>query len=473
MKIFNKQYIDILSTSPGNYIFQNKCHKSEFGKISSLIYILLSILFLIYYLYSYFLGKEMNVTYFKKTIRGIDHSDSEIYEEKNEYENDNFVSYSDGKKKYYIKIFSSNGAEIDDKENLYVTIFNGQYISYKLNDCYIEFEANNVFYLWINKTKEFSNDTLNFWFTYKTSHIRNENKVPLKENKNYDSLNLVVYPKLFNQFTLNKYYIEYRDGIRLKNFFSYLFFWTHYETIYEDFYYNNYFYISSDLNSDTLNNNLTNFVFIDNENFEATGFSDFYQRKYESFLSVLAKWCGIFSSLKILFFNLTNFYSFSFNNYELVKYINKKYDNNNYIIYLNKNNNNNNNEIKNIDKNNINDNISKEFNKIKTFDIIKYSFCCCCNRKSKTNKILKHCNSYVLKYISIENIFYNMLVLETIIENYKLKENYELQKFEEMKNKINLYEIEINNLKNKNNPKIEHLNELTINFDSSTLYKIK
>ena len=66
-----------------------------------------------------------------------------------------------------------------------------------------------------------------------------------------------------------------------------------------------------------------------------------------------------------------------------------------------------------------------------------------------------------------------MLVLETIIENYKLKENYELQKFEEMKNKINLYEIEINNLKNKNNPKIEHLNELTINFDSSTLYKIK
>ena len=65
----------------------------------------------------------------------------------------------------------------------------------------------------------------------------------------------------------------------------------------------------------------------------------------------------------------------------------------------------------------------------------------------------------MFKYISIENIFYNLLRFETFIENYKIKDNYELQKFEEMKNKINLYEIEIKNIKNKNITKIENLYE--------------
>ena len=48
MKIINKQYFDILSASPGKYIFQNKSNKIESGKISLLLYILLSILLFIY-----------------------------------------------------------------------------------------------------------------------------------------------------------------------------------------------------------------------------------------------------------------------------------------------------------------------------------------------------------------------------------------------------------------------------------------
>ena len=81
--------------------------------------------------------------------------------------------------------------------------------------------------MWINKTKEFPNNTFHLDFNYRTSLIRNEDKVPLKENIVYDEFDLAVNPKLFNQFTLNKYYFEYR-GIRLKNFFSYLFFWSQY-----------------------------------------------------------------------------------------------------------------------------------------------------------------------------------------------------------------------------------------------------
>ena len=65
MKIFNKDNLDFLSTSPGNYIFKNKANKSEFGKFSSIFHLLASLAVLIYYLYSYLIGKEKNVIYSK------------------------------------------------------------------------------------------------------------------------------------------------------------------------------------------------------------------------------------------------------------------------------------------------------------------------------------------------------------------------------------------------------------------------
>jgi len=457
MKIFDKQYLDFLSTSPGNYIFKTKSNKSEFGKICSLIYILLSFLILIFYLYSYFLGNEMNVSYYKKVIYGVDHNDEEFdsYSERDECENDNFISYIENKKSYQIKIYTYDG-EVNIKDDLYISFSNNIY--FEIKDSTIEFETNETFYLTIEKKKDLQLNTLGITFFYKTFQIRNGNKVPLKETKKWDYLNFALYPKFYNEISLHKHYIQYRDGIRLKNFYSYLFFWTHYETTYIDFYYKDYFHIYYENPIETTNNKLQKLAIITNDEFEPTEYYDLYQRKYESFLNILAKWCGIFSSLKIFFSYLVYMYSFSYNNYELVKYVNKIYDNNNYIIYLNKNENNNN-EFKNIDKNNLNNNISKEFNKIKTFDIIKYSFCSCLCRKSKINKILQNCDSYMFKYISIENIFYNLLRFETFIENYKIKDNYELQKFEEMKNKINLYEIEIKNIKNKNITKIENLYE--------------
>ena len=66
MKMFNKENLDFLSTSPGNYIFKNKSNKSEFGKFSSIFHVLTSLGILLFYLISYIYGKEMNVIYSKK-----------------------------------------------------------------------------------------------------------------------------------------------------------------------------------------------------------------------------------------------------------------------------------------------------------------------------------------------------------------------------------------------------------------------
>ena len=90
--------------------------------------------------------------------------------------------------------------------------------------------------------------------------------------------------------------------------------------------------------------------------------------------------------------------------------------------------------------------------------MFKISFCRCCYSKSKTNRIIKDCNDFVTKHISIEEILYNMLLLENIIEDYKFKDNNILKNFDEMKDKINKYENEMNN--NNNNK----LNEKNINL---------
>ena len=333
---------------------------------------------------------------------------------------------------------------------------------------YINFTTSHDFRIGIFKINpnENLNDILYLNIYYTTSSKNDENEIALKKNELIQTERFYIDLDKMNFFLLKKNYIVYRDGIRLKNFLSYLFFWTHYETTYVDFYYDNYnsYYF----------NNITNegvVAFISNENNEIIKGEDlvidYYERKYESFFNTLSKWCGMFCTLKILFSSLVNEFSFSYNNYELIKFIDKKNEMNN-----SKNNNDSNNKfinkIKNIDLNAIN-NKTKYYNKIKTMDIIKSTFFGCCYKKSKTCKFINDCNNYVIKHISIEEIFYNMLCLENIIEEYNFKDNNHLKKYEEMKNKIELYEKEMNLIdKNKENIN-QNLNSNLIDKSSDSI----
>jgi hypothetical protein len=457
MKIFNKDNLDILSTSPGNYIFKNKANKSEFGKFSSIIHILASLAILIFYLISYFKGKEMTIIYSKKNKLP-------------EKENDEYKCYNESNKRYTIIIRAENGDNIQDLFDGLVdgTVFNiTKYYLKDENEFVIGFTSSSNFYINIFKTQKFYNNNflsnyLMVYFFYTTSNINEQSKIVLKENDFPKVEFFYIDLKKSHLYCLKKNYIIYRDGIRRKTFLSYLFFWTHYETTYVDFYYNNYYYYSRDDNSTeevlTITNENINKEVASSLGLKTNDDVDYYQRKYESFFNTLSKWCGMFCTLKILFSSLVNEFSFSYNNYKLIKYIDKKNEMNKTIILSNDNNNNsinnnNNNSInkmKNIDLNKI-DNKTKYFNKIKTKDIIKYTFfgCCC---KSKTHKFINDCNNYVTQHISIEEIFYNMLCLENIIEEYKFKDNNHLKKYEEMKNKIESYENEMTLIdKNKDN----------------------
>ena len=87
MRFFDKEYFDLLTTSPGNYIFKNKSNKSEFGKLTSILHILLSIIILIYNLYSYYKGSGMNLIYSKKSIKTLEIN-----------KNDDYIIYTEKKK---------------------------------------------------------------------------------------------------------------------------------------------------------------------------------------------------------------------------------------------------------------------------------------------------------------------------------------------------------------------------------------
>ena len=247
-----------------------------------------------------------------------------------------------------------------------------------------------------------------------------------------------------------------------------MFFWTHYETTYVDFYYNNYISVSYENENDDQIVLISNVEMILGEDM----FVDYYQRKYETFFNILSKWCGIFCTLKIFFTSIVYQFSFSYNNYELIKYIDKKNEMNKITIISKENNDLDNtnsiNKMKTIDLNKIN-NKEKYFKKIKTKDLIKYTFFSCCYKKTRTYKFINDCNNFVTNHISIEEIFYNILCLENIIEEFNFKDNNHLKKYDEMKNIIEMYENEMNLIdKNKDN-KNQILNSSLIDKSSKII----
>ena len=464
--MFNKENLDFLSTSPGNYIFKNKSNKSEFGKFSSIFHVLASLGILLFYLISYIKGKEMNVIYSKKNTIP-----------KNE--NDKYKYHNNTEKNYSILLVTDELETIKDKFEVVVENKNDDVIEsiqeYSYDDklLKIQFMTSDIFNIYINKTEKYNFSTSNILFVfllYTTSSMNDEDPIGLKKNELFQSESFFIDIKKKNNnnvFYLKKNYIAYRDGIRLHNFLSYLFFWTHYETTYVDFYYNNYIPVSYE------NQNDNEIVYITNNNLEIFPGEDmvvdYYQRKYETFFNILSKWCGIFCTLKIFFTSIVDQFSFSYNNYELIKYIDKKNEMNKIIIISKENNNLDNsnsiNKMKTIDLNKIN-NKEKYFKKIKTRDLIKYTFFSCCYKKTRTYKFINDCNNFVTNHISIEEIFYNMLCLENIIEEYNFKDNNHLKKYDEMKNKIESYENEMNLIdKNKDN-KNQNLNSNLIDKSS-------
>ena len=80
-----------------------------------------------------------------------------------------------------------------------------------------------------------------------------------------------------------------------------------------------------------------------------------------------------------------------------------------------------------INKKNNHDMLLEKMNKINFCNLLLYDFSCCCQKKSKINKIIEKCNELIDKEASFDNIIYKMLKIDNkkeqkIFENNEIKE---------------------------------------------------
>ena len=80
-----------------------------------------------------------------------------------------------------------------------------------------------------------------------------------------------------------------------------------------------------------------------------------------------------------------------------------------------------------INKKNNHDILLEKMNKINFCNFLLYDFSCCCQKKSKINKIIEKCNELIDKEASFDNIIYKMLKIDNkkeqkIFENNEIKE---------------------------------------------------
>ena len=69
----------------------------------------------------------------------------------------------------------------------------------------------------------------------------------------------------------------------------------------------------------------------------------------------------------------------------------------------------------------------EKMNKINFCNFLLYDFSCCCQKKSKINKIIEKCNELIDKEASFDNIIYKMMKIDNkkeqkIFENNEIKE---------------------------------------------------
>ena len=69
----------------------------------------------------------------------------------------------------------------------------------------------------------------------------------------------------------------------------------------------------------------------------------------------------------------------------------------------------------------------EKMNKINFCNFLLYEFSCCCQKKSKINKIIEKCNELMDKEASFDNIIYKMMKIDNkkeqkIFENNEIKE---------------------------------------------------
>ena len=162
-----------------------------------------------------------------------------------------------------------------------------------------------------------------------------------------------------------------------------------------------------------------------------------YKRTANSIFTTIANISALISTVNFLLIKILSYYSNNFDNYKIIRYVSNKRNIsvNNLIrnsekskemkeINIKEETNapliNEENEMYNQEKgNDIQEEVDKNHEKINFMQFFLNNLYCHCCKKRKTQEIIKICNEIISKYLSVENLLYNQIILENFWRDYK------------------------------------------------------
>lgn len=427
--------LDFLSDSPKLFLFQKISNKTFFGGVLFLFYIIFMFILCLVYLLDFLFSDNYEV------------ESSIILNEKNIV---NITSKENPNVNFQLELNSLNGGPADKR--LKIIDGNDKFIqrNTEFKKRVSEFDI-GIFYECEDNYENCSipediknEGGIRFSMKYDSFKLDNQDNTPLKEIKR--KLNFLISLDFTVLAQLNWNVIKYKEqeGMfsRIKKLFYQLF--------------------KKDINNEYINGFINyegsayfklNRYFINNKFYILIGeisiankynleYTEYKRKRINSFWDFLAKIGSLFFTILSLFKFCFKYYSNNFDNYKTIEniYVNKINNIDKYKIIKQKSNNvdktsennklcsplidENSKEKKNINEININD-IEEIINEKKTSKKLHFYnyflnnlYCDCCNKSNK-QEIIKICNEIISKYMSIESLLYNQLILDNLLKDYQ------------------------------------------------------
>ena len=453
--------IDFISKSPQLFIFQNGANQNNLGGILFLIYLVILLLLTIIYLYDYLNNDKYQFNYNLITETYDNDSIENIISKKNDKLSVNLeVKFSLSKERQYTDfnsknflIFDLNNQKILNPNEAYIinTSNFSLYVFYICNgtDCAIREE---------DKIKERSYYLNMYYKGFTLNH--QDPKEPIKRNDKYTPMYVEFLENTYIYY-LNWELIEYEEekGVFSKNFDSIT---GKANTFYGGQFKSKQVFLDDghvrNLNDWYKNNKVLALLYLEIQpNYLQY---DKYTRKGRSILNVLAEIAALCSTvINLMGLSYGFLYSKNYDNYKIVENILSKKLKINInqtledkeeskielkIDLIDKNDQNEEKEKEAIDDiNNTDEAHSVKKNKtiklplMRFYDFLVHKLYFKCFGHSNKHALIESCNDVLKRYISIENLIYNQIRLESLFKDYKWNNpHYDFQEKNEFINQL-------------------------------------
>ena len=458
--------LDFLSEFPRTFIFQKEVNKTNFGGVLFLIYGIIMIIISLSYILDFYLNDKFEIEYSSinsqtTTLQSVKLDNNPDYNPMMQFKfsvggESLLETLFDGN--FKIAIFK-NDTYAETKDMIFEDNFPfGYQLSLFINSSVSDLRAKLVYFCGndkscsINEEKYGINENTTLGFAFQTTFPKIDSQNPEKpiiydeNNRIYESrIQYSIFQKCFFR-TLKWKVVKFIEKKGLSRIFDKLL-----DRKVE--YFTGYFSsekvdrIDSYIDEDSGNYyKMLMAIDIDNPH----DFYDEYKRRRITELDVLSTISALFSPIKLIFSFIYGFYSSNFNNYKIIENIlNPNFKSNKLIQLKNCNqkkdssfkdlNDNENQENLittgiNEDNDDINDNEDindSEAISVKKERILpKYSFMqfflnniYCksskkCGKYKDQQEIIYLCNAINMKYLSIDSILYNQIMIENLLEDY-------------------------------------------------------